>query len=93
MKVLRPAYESGQRRNKRGNHMTREIANQPDMTKSLVFDEFGRYEIAEIVDDGELDQVGGGANWICPDLSGNIYCPTTTAPPSAPQAGADGDGG
>ena len=82
--------------------MTSEVSKPPATIENLSFDEFGRYEITEIIGDEELDLISGGAsNGICPNLPGcvpnpNIYCPTPPPPPPPPPpnktCGEDGDG-
>lgn len=73
------------------------------MTETTIFssnavktlDDFGRYQLDEVVDPTILEMVGGGdntANYVCP--SGNVYCPSQPpTPPKDPSLvdPADGD--
>ncbi|WP_141639941.1 hypothetical protein [Cupriavidus basilensis] len=76
----------------------------PVAMKNVQFDEFGRYEVTEIIEDEELDLVSGGddkceSNTICPNMPGclprsNIFCPNPPPPTPPPPRnnGEDGDG-
>lgn len=66
----------------------------PVVMGDVQFDEFGRYDIAEIVMDEELDIVSGGVTIIGQINVG--YCPSTPpTPPTPPKpnrtCGEDGD--
>lgn len=65
---------------------------------TLEFDDYGNYEITEILTNEELDDISGGRLIgfnICP---GNIFCPTNDGcnpppppPPPNPNCGEDDD--